>query len=303
MVNTSALLAGALATFSKTAHETLTKVEDQARIEVARALSETRAAQDEHKDAMKMLHAAQMETQELKQQVVTCKAALKQAELTIAHQNELLSQLRRDVTQWKDQSRNWQDHFLRVEQERCALSTRMDELITDRFQEPSSISQYAPKAQYNDVGFPPPPPRPSNPEIGNTQKTPMQRLKPPQPNLPISPSRNGRSIVIRRVNAVVHVKQEDSDNEPSTPVEDTTVVRPRRRSESRRRIKNHDEAAGSGPDELNDDDDELAMGVEVNHHEVYGTQPITATKTPTAPSKKRKLAATSEKSTTRKKLG
>lgn len=51
----------------------------------------------------------------------------------IAHQteshNEAIAQLQREVSQLKDQSRNWQNHFLRVEQERCAQSSRIDELL------------------------------------------------------------------------------------------------------------------------------------------------------------------------------
>jgi len=52
----------------------------------------------------------------------------------IAHQAETVAQLRREANQWKDQSRNWQEHFLRVEQERCALSSRVDELVAERLQ-------------------------------------------------------------------------------------------------------------------------------------------------------------------------
>jgi hypothetical protein len=59
----------------------------------------------------------------------------------IAHQTEsstsqleTITQLRREVNQWKDQSKNWQEHFLRVEQERCAQSSRIDELILEKLQ-------------------------------------------------------------------------------------------------------------------------------------------------------------------------
>ena len=47
------------------------------------------------------------------------------------HQETTISQLRRDCTQWKDQSRNWQEHFLRVEQERCRLTLRLEELVAE----------------------------------------------------------------------------------------------------------------------------------------------------------------------------
>jgi len=45
---------------------------------------------------------------------------------------ETIAQLRREANQWKDQSRNWQEHFLRAEQERCAHSSRIDEIIVDK---------------------------------------------------------------------------------------------------------------------------------------------------------------------------
>lgn len=53
---------------------------------------------------------------------------------TLNQNAEVIAQLRREVNQWKDQSKNWQEHFLRVEQERCALSSRIDELVSERLQ-------------------------------------------------------------------------------------------------------------------------------------------------------------------------
>ncbi|KAL0957736.1 hypothetical protein HGRIS_001514 [Hohenbuehelia grisea] len=50
--------------------------------------------------------------------------------MTIVHQNNTIAQLKREITQWQDQSRNWQEHFLRVEQRRCSLATRLDEALT-----------------------------------------------------------------------------------------------------------------------------------------------------------------------------
>jgi cell division protein FtsL len=53
---------------------------------------------------------------------------------TLATQLETIAQLRREVSQWKDQSRNWQEHFLRVEQERCSQASRIDELVVEKLQ-------------------------------------------------------------------------------------------------------------------------------------------------------------------------
>jgi hypothetical protein len=47
------------------------------------------------------------------------------------HQETTIAQLHREVTQWKDQSRNWQEHFLRVEQERCRLTVLLEEFLTE----------------------------------------------------------------------------------------------------------------------------------------------------------------------------
>jgi len=52
----------------------------------------------------------------------------------ISHQAESISQLRREANQWRDQARNWQEHFLRVEQEKCGLTTRMEELVSEGLQ-------------------------------------------------------------------------------------------------------------------------------------------------------------------------
>jgi hypothetical protein len=49
----------------------------------------------------------------------------------VQYQENIIAQLRRECTQWKDQSRNWQEHFLRVEQERCRLTLRLEELVAE----------------------------------------------------------------------------------------------------------------------------------------------------------------------------
>ncbi|KDR82788.1 hypothetical protein GALMADRAFT_238322 [Galerina marginata CBS 339.88] len=156
-INPSAMLAESLSEFSKAAYQAFSEVESQSRMEVARAAADTREAKTERDKAFKELHSCQLEAQSWKQEAGASKSALAQAELTIAHQAdslavqlETISQLRREVTQWKDQSRNWQEHFLRVEQERCAQSSRIDELVVERLQYPSSrvnsTALFTPKA-------------------------------------------------------------------------------------------------------------------------------------------------------------
>ena len=52
----------------------------------------------------------------------------------LVNQLDTITQLRRELNQWKDQARNWQEHFLRVEEERCAQSSRIDEFIMQKLE-------------------------------------------------------------------------------------------------------------------------------------------------------------------------
>lgn len=54
-------------------------------------------------------------------------------------QAETISLLRRELSQSRDQTTNWQDHFLRVEQQRCTLTSRLDELASERRPPPPVI--------------------------------------------------------------------------------------------------------------------------------------------------------------------
>lgn len=44
--------------------------------------------------------------------------------------------LQRETNQWRDRAKNWQEHFLRVEEERCSLASRVDELEAERLVSP-----------------------------------------------------------------------------------------------------------------------------------------------------------------------
>ncbi|KAF8627458.1 hypothetical protein AX17_006271 [Amanita inopinata Kibby_2008] len=133
--NPTASLADSINSFSKSALRTLKDLENQ----LAQAVAEARQARTERDSAVKLTHASQLETEAQKQDVLTYKSSLMQAELTIEHQTDLITQLHREVNHWKEQARNWQEHFTRVEQERCSLSTRLDELVTGHFQGNASI--------------------------------------------------------------------------------------------------------------------------------------------------------------------
>ncbi|TFK40536.1 hypothetical protein BDQ12DRAFT_664282 [Crucibulum laeve] len=375
--NPSALLADALAAVSKTAYQAFADIETQARSEVTRAVAETREARNERDKAVKELHTTQLEWQAWKQETAACKASLQQAELTIVHQTENIAQLKRELSQWKDQSRNWQEHFLRVEQERCALSSRMEELVSERLQWPrSAVSSgvpFTPKQRYTDLissapsstttkraSIPSPTqppsyksaagpsgsgvdsrsqsPHPAQPSTVTSSKQSKTKPKtsltgrgelPPykatevsrvakeestsvsqsprkQKPLPRSPVRAlrpdpptiTRSTVVRRVHAVVHVKQEGSDSESvkeEEPEEEEVVRTSRRRS--RKIVEDEEEESHDALDALADDDeedDELMMGAE-DHEEVYGyasadpvIPPSRPKGTPLPPKKRRK---------------
>ncbi|KAJ2933809.1 hypothetical protein H1R20_g3256, partial [Candolleomyces eurysporus] len=249
--------------------------------------NETRHQRD---DALKELHALQLEVEALRRETTAAKAAHAQAELRVAHQldtlnqnAETITQLRREVNQWKDQSKNWQEHFLRVEQERCALSSRFDELVSERLQwcrNPSNV--HTPLSRYqeglNGASGSSKREEQSSPmkssvlkstlpfkdgedaSLNTTASTSVEGRKPKHPpgssakkralhnhstpvnvdsplshvKAPSSKSRNVEvtrtanhqstirsSTVIRRVQAVVHVKREGSDEEVDPKSEQT----------------------------------------------------------------------------------
>ncbi|RXW22469.1 hypothetical protein EST38_g3389 [Candolleomyces aberdarensis] len=266
--------------------------EARSRSEVARATSDANETRHQRDDALKELHALQLEVEALRRETTAAKAAHAQAELRVAHQldtlnqnAETITQLRREVNQWKDQSKNWQDHFLRVEQERCALSSRFDELVSERLQwcrNPSNSNVHTPLSRYqeglNGASGSSKREEQSSPmkssvlkstlpfkdgedaSLNTTASTPTEGRKPKQPagssakkralhnhstpvnvdsplshiKAPSSKSRNVEvtrtanhqptirsSTVIRRVQAVVHVKREGSDDEVESKSEQT----------------------------------------------------------------------------------
>ncbi|KAF9568793.1 hypothetical protein CPC08DRAFT_702388 [Agrocybe pediades] len=192
-VSPSAMLAESLSEFSKSAYKAFSEVESQSRMEVARAMAEAREARVDRDKAYKDLHTAQMESQSWKQEVITTKAALTQAELTIANQAETLAaqvesiaQLRRELIQWKDQTKNWQEHFLRVEQERCAQSSRIDELIVEKLQyRPNAATLFTPKGSKHANGAESAPSSSSKrllpPDLSPTQPPAYKSAAPPSP--------------------------------------------------------------------------------------------------------------------------
>ncbi|PPQ87556.1 hypothetical protein CVT25_006199 [Psilocybe cyanescens] len=181
-VNPSAMVAESLSTHSKAVYQAFAEVEAQSRIEVARMVVDVREAKTDRDKATRELHAVQLEAQNWKQEIVTTKAV-------IAHQAETIAQLRREVTQWKDQSRNWQEHFLRVEQERCAQSSRIDELVVEMQypnQRTGSTALHTPKTMKYTDGV--------NSAPSSSSKRLSVTTSPTQPPVPPSPSTLDSSV-------------------------------------------------------------------------------------------------------------
>ncbi|KAG8214563.1 hypothetical protein J3R82DRAFT_9626 [Butyriboletus roseoflavus] len=139
----STILSDALTSFNRAATLAFTTAQDQARKDVTQATTDAREARRERDEAVNALHASRLEEQAWKQEAGVWKAAATQAELTINHHLETITQIRQEATQWKNQclrleetSRqeaiSWKEQFLRVEQERSKLAERVDELVAEQ---------------------------------------------------------------------------------------------------------------------------------------------------------------------------
>ncbi|KZT09394.1 uncharacterized protein LAESUDRAFT_723155 [Laetiporus sulphureus 93-53] len=146
----SSIISDALNSLSKAANLALATVEEQARSDVTRANAEAVEARRERDDAVKVLHILKQERREWERRAEALQAAIDKAELTIKHQAESTKQqtesiqhLRAEAHQWKTQfikleesSRleiaDWKEQCLRAEQDRCRLSSRIDELVAEQ---------------------------------------------------------------------------------------------------------------------------------------------------------------------------
>ncbi|KAG6918772.1 hypothetical protein DXG01_011963 [Tephrocybe rancida] len=366
----SSILENSLAALSKSAHQAFAEVENQARQDVAKANSDAREARLDRDKALEALHAAQLDSQVLQKEVANAKASL-------SHHKEIIAQLRREATQWKDQSRNWQEHFLRVEQERCNLSTRVEELVAERLSWNRSLpTLFTPNYPVADDVSSAPLPKPirtstfsrkhpiSPPDVDSPSiqmsghkstriaSKPI-RLKhsdstPPRPLFSRDPSASNHNIhgqnnrtrktpvesptqpparttVIRRVHALINVKQEGSEEESVDLDEEATIapsttkrVSPRKRKaihqaedyvsgeESDHAPLASDQSYEEDEDEqdVDDDDDELMLGAEDD--DLYNKRGRSLRSAPdqslsTSPTKKRKVVAGRNKPPARRK--
>ncbi|KAG6891673.1 hypothetical protein C0992_012722 [Termitomyces sp. T32_za158] len=369
----SAVLAESLAALSTSAHQALAEVEARARQDVAKASSDAREARTERDKALEALHSVELEVQTLQKEVASLKATLTQTELSASHHKETIVQLRREATQWRDQSHNWQEHFLRVEQERCSLTTRNEELVSERLHWYRSLpTPFTPNHPSTDTILSATSPK-SNPASTSSHKRPISPpdvdspstsisaykskritskpipVKDPLPtrklfshdstlnqnsnvqssrihqSSPSNPTRSqSRTTVLRRVHAVINVKEEESDRESGQLKAKNRVTGLNTGcvpSRKRKAVLNHDEDcvsnegsdhASSGSDQyseygdneevIDEEDDELMLGGEA-FEDKHGRAPRNASnqQLSTLPSKKRKISTGSDRSRTRRK--
>ncbi|KAL0581150.1 hypothetical protein V5O48_000840 [Marasmius crinis-equi] len=260
----SAHVADSISSLSKTVLSAFSEIEAryqdniaQLAAESTQARNDTRDAQAERDNAIKRLHEAQLESQEWKHEIGTLKASRKQSEDTVAQQAETIVQLRKDLTWWKDQARNWQEHFLRVEEARCTLSSRLEEYKEKLNTRPTmNVAPLTPVSRYADSDeskdnpcSPPSSAGPSQPtrSVPHRKKTPMPKTKAikqdegsadkvvikQRKSNPVDlanqvqrtePPTIIHTRLIRRVHAVVPVKEESEEDEE--PLETSPLSSP-----------------------------------------------------------------------------
>ncbi|KAK0504116.1 hypothetical protein EDD18DRAFT_1132111 [Armillaria luteobubalina] len=205
-----AVIAESISALSKSINQVFSEVEKSATDKLERVQHSAQDARNEKDEVVKAFHAAQLEIQEWKQKV-------KQAEMTITHQTETIGQLRREATQWKDQSRNWQEHFLRVEQERCTLSSRLDELVAERLL-PVHVAPLTPISRYADHSGSPDEPTSSVP----VKKNALLPLSPPEGDPPAPRT----AVTKARKQPPTHAKSTIKSKPPITVLKTSTTPNP-----------------------------------------------------------------------------
>ncbi|KAG7440814.1 uncharacterized protein BT62DRAFT_937603 [Guyanagaster necrorhizus] len=204
-----AVIADSISALSKSINQVFSEAEKSATDKLERAQNIAQDAKDERDDALKALHTAGLEIQEWKQKV-------KQAEMTITHQTETIGQLRREAAQWKDQSRNWQEHFLRVEQERCTLSSRLDEIVAERLL-PVHAAPLTPISRYADHS--------GSPDEQTNSAPVRNTLLPPSPPEGDPPTPRN-TIAKTRKQASTHAKPSTKSKPPITVLKTSTTPNP-----------------------------------------------------------------------------
>ncbi|KAK2465258.1 hypothetical protein APHAL10511_002612 [Amanita phalloides] len=261
MVNSSALalLENSISSFSKSALKALKDIEKQ----LAQATTDARDAQKERDNVLKQSRESQLQLTTQATDILAYKDSLVQAELTIDSQREIITSFQREVTHWKEQARNWQEHFTRVEEERCSLSTKLDEILTTQtfdqvipthllesetikraaaagyFPSPNIRSNDKSKSAIEDAELVEPPAQVRKPKAAGSRTAAQQSSKsaragePRRSDVCVSATTLDQSPdpapsrLVRRVQAVVRVKSEDEEEEgPKSNDEQEATLQP-----------------------------------------------------------------------------
>ncbi|KAJ7095757.1 hypothetical protein B0H15DRAFT_69590 [Mycena belliarum] len=351
---TKASLTEVLSLVQKTVLNAATELEDEAKMQVARISLEVQESRRERDEALHALHAAELSASRHQNEVSAMRATIEN--------------LQREVVHWKEQAKNWQDHYTRVEQDRCGLSTELlalsrsalTETPPKQYSAPSSVTKRASTSSNRPPAYksavPPSPTEsdsplqsisaqrnPHTPAAKSARQAPSGRADlPPYPSDDASastaqlsrtgkakakqvqtPSQAPRQIFVRRVHAVVNVKEEEDDDDLEDEEEEASEsVRLIKRRRSALVIQDDDDSA-SGSDVDNsrrnrdeDSGDELSMNP---HQEVYGgVRPVLPTpasttsirtkrlpnvtqQTEASPTKRRRVSDTTRKTLAKRK--
>ncbi|KAJ7212005.1 hypothetical protein GGX14DRAFT_621251 [Mycena pura] len=150
----------------KTVLNAASEVEDEAQTQIARLRSDVHEARAERDEALKALHATEV--------------AASKHENELSRLHALTESLERDVVHWKEQAKNWQDHYTRVEQDRCGLSTEL--LTLSR----SVLTESPPKHQPDTA----PPSARKRGSSSSTRPPAYKSAVPPSPSESDSPLQN-----------------------------------------------------------------------------------------------------------------
>ncbi|KAI0087913.1 hypothetical protein BDY19DRAFT_907325 [Irpex rosettiformis] len=218
--------------FSQDGHQ-LAAVEEESKLEVAKAHAELANMRREHSKNMKFMNQTQLQEKDWERHGEMLKTSLEKAELTIKHQAETIVQLRGEVMQWKSQltrleetsrreTQDWKEQYMRAEQERSRLSSRIDELVAEQLQNATQQSTRA-------STWIPEPVEPS--------RKPSTARK-PHPSIPVVPSDSEEPVAPpRKIKSKPSSTQNVTDRErtyvepPSTKetTRDAPAVRPKKR--------------------------------------------------------------------------
>ncbi|KAJ7069671.1 hypothetical protein C8F01DRAFT_1113554 [Mycena amicta] len=222
-------LSEALSLVQTTVRNAETEMEEAAQEELARMRVELDQVKGERDNALKVAHTAELDS------------TRRETELSKAE--AMNENLRREIVHWQEQAKNWQEHYTRVEQERCGLATELVALSR------SALTESPPKRQVQTV--PPPAIGPPSPSDSGSPQTVRANPRNPAPSTnakekqadnraahktavprpaksaPTASTSSGkaatqppRQILLRRVHAVVHVKEEEEEGDIDMAYED-----------------------------------------------------------------------------------